>query len=285
MARILSIQSDVAFGHVGNAAVTFPLQSLGHEVWPVPTAVLSNHGGYPENGGTVLDVETVRSQLDGLAPRGVFLRADLVLSGYLGSLEIAKVVHGAILRARHDNAEVRYCCDPVMGDRDTGVYVAEGLVDYFRQVLLPAADILTPNMFELEILSGLPGEATVTAARHLLSKMRPGGCVLITSFEGSEVAPGQVAMAVVQEGSAWLIETPRFAFSKAPHGAGDLAAALFAAHFTESGTAQAALIDCASRLHEIFAQTALSDSAELELVAARVAFLGACEGFVARPIN
>lgn len=285
MVDILSIQSQVSFGHVGNSAVTFPLQMLGHNVWPVPTAVLSNHGGYPENGGGVLPTETVRDVLDGLTPRGVPAACDLVLTGYLGSRELADLVQDVVAQVRGANPQMLYCCDPVMGDRDAGLYVAEGLVEHFREVALPSADILTPNAFELELLSGLPGEDPIAAARHLLTVMPPGGCVLITSFESPDVADDHVAMAAVNVQTAWMIETPRFDFSQAPHGAGDLAAALFATHLTEMDDVEAALEDCASRLHAIFVQTAKRDGGELELVAARAAFTAPRDRFNARRLD
>jgi len=285
MVDILSIQSQVTFGHVGNSAVTFPLQLLGHTVWPVPTAVLSNHGGYRENGGGVLPVETVRGLLNGLVPRGVPAACDLLLTGYLGSREVADLIRDEVARLRQANPHLRYCCDPVMGDRDTGLYVADGLGEFFRDIALASADILTPNAFELEELTGVSGDDPVAAARHLLAKMRPGGCVLITSFESPAVSENHVAMAAVNAHSAWMVRTPRFAFARAPHGAGDLAAALFSAHLTGMGDVPAALEDCASRLHAIFACTAERANSELALVDARVAFMTPRERFVARRID
>lgn len=285
MVDILSIQSQVSFGHVGNTAVMFPLQLLGHTVWPVPTAVLSNHGGYPDNGGGVLPTETVRDLLNGLVSRGVPAACGLVLTGYLGSREVAELTQDAVGQVRKANPQMRYCCDPVMGDRDTGLYVAEGLVDHFRDQALPNADILAPNAFELEQLSGMSGGDPVAAARYLLAAMRPNGCVLITSFESPAVPDDRVAMAAVTAQSAWLVQTPRFEFSQAPHGAGDLAAALFAAHLTDTGDVAAALAECGSRLHAIFARTAETDSGELELVAARAAFVAADERFTAERLD
>lgn len=285
MVDILSIQSQVTFGHVGNSAVSFPLQLLGHTVWPVPTAVLSNHGGYPENGGGVLPVETVRSLLNGLAPRDVPAACDLLLTGYLGSRDVADLIRDEVARLRQANPRLCYCCDPVMGDRDTGLYVADGLDDFFRESALMDADILTPNAFELEVLTGMPADDPVAAARHLLAGMRPGGCVLITSFESPAVREGHVAMAAVNAASAWMVQTPRFAFAQAPHGAGDLAAALFSAHLTAMGDVPAALEDCASRLHAIFACTAEHGNGELALVAAREDFMTPAERFVARRID
>lgn len=278
MTNILSIQSHVVFGHVGNAAVTLPLQLLGHEVWPVPTAVLSNHAGYAGTGGTVLSAETVRGILAGLDARHVFDAADLVLTGYLGAVDVANTVQGALARSRRANPDVLSCCDPVLGDRDGGLYVAKELVDFFAEIAVPAADLLTPNHYELGVLTGCeligaPVDATLTAARDLLARMRPGGCVLVTSFEPAGAPANRIGMLAVNADHAWVLETPRLPFTTHPHGAGDLAAALFAARYVATHNPADALADMAARLFAVLDRTAQSDSAELELVAARTEFL------------
>lgn len=287
MSKILSIQSHVAFGHVGNAAVTLPLQLLGHDVWPVPTAVLSNHAGYPESGGTVLTPETVHDILAGLQARNACAQADLILTGYLGSRTVGEVVEDALTQLRAVNSGAIYCCDPVMGDRDDGVYVAQGLTEFFRDKAVPMADLLTPNHFELGVLTGVdvmgaPSMESVASARGLLERMRPGGCVLITSFESSEVSADHVAMVAVEAEQAWIVAAPRLGFTQAPHGAGDLASALFAAHYTQTGDPRASLEDMSARLHAVLAETSKKDSAELELVSARVAFMSPDKLFEAR---
>jgi pyridoxine kinase len=293
MVRILSIQSHVVFGHVGNAAVTFPLQTLGHEVWPVPTAVLSNHAGYREVGGSVLSSMQVQDLLDGLEPRGVYENCDLLLTGYLGSRAVGEVVLTALERLRTSNEHALYCCDPVIGDCDTGVYVDPDLPAFFHDKAIPAADIVTPNLSELELLSGcesgaligaLPG-AVIAAARRLIERMRPGGCVLITSFEPAGMSAETTAMAVVTAQSAWRVETPRLTFTQPPHGAGDLAAALFAAWFSTTGDPRESISDCAARLHAVLRETSKRDRAELELVSAQSEIRSPSLQFVAEPIG
>lgn len=287
MSRILSIQSHVAFGHVGNAAITLPLQLLGHEVWPVPTAVLSNHAGYPETGGALLSAETVHEVLAGVQVRIADTPADLVLTGYLGSSAVGEVVQDTLGQLHAANSRMIYCCDPVMGDRDSGLYVAGGLTDYFRDRAVPAADLLTPNHFELGVLAeaklaGAPTDDSVAAARRLLGRMRPGGCVLITSFEGPGMSQNHVAMVVVTAEEAWVIETPRFDFTRTPHGTGDLAAALFAAHYIKTRDPRLSLEDMSARLHAVLEETAKQDSAELELVLARETLMSPGKLFEAR---
>ena len=277
MARILSVQSQVAFGHVGNAATVFPLQTLGHEVWPVPTAILSNHAGYRETGGSRVAPGTIADILDGLSARGADARCDLVLSGYMGSAETGGVILEALDRIRFIHPPVLYCCDPVMGDTDTGLYVDDTLRTFFMDKAVREADVLTPNIFELEVLSGhapgtlsrAPADAVLSAAHDLIAGMRDGAKVLVTSAASAEILPEKEVMIAVDNTGAWRVETPRLEFSDPPHGAGDLASALFAAALKDKWHLAEALEDMTSRLFAVLDETARRDASELALVAAR----------------
>ena len=151
--NILSIQSHVAYGHVGNSAAVFPLQRIGVEVWPVDTVQFSNHPGYGQWRGEVFSGEAIRLVVQGIDERGVLGECDGVLSGYLGSPDIGEAVAHAVVRVKSANPAARYCCDPVIGDSDRGVFVRPGIPELIKQRLLPAADIVTPNQFELEYLA------------------------------------------------------------------------------------------------------------------------------------
>ncbi|MCW2701006.1 MAG: pdxY, partial [Blastococcus sp.] len=154
MVAVLSIQSHVAYGHVGNSSAVFPLQRLGIEVWPVHTVQFSNHTGYGQWTGRVFDGQAVEEVVQGIADRGVLGDCAAVLSGYLGSADIGHAVVGAVARVREANAAAVYCCDPVIGDVGRGVFVRPGIEEFMREVAVPAADIVTPNHFELDLLSG-----------------------------------------------------------------------------------------------------------------------------------
>ena len=154
MVSVLSIQSHVAYGHVGNSSAVFPLQRLGIEVWPVHTVQFSNHTGYGEWTGRVFDGQAVEEVVQGIAARGVLGRCDAVLSGYLGSADIGHAVVAAVGQVREANTDAVYCCDPVIGDVGRGIFVRPGIADFLREVAVPAADIVTPNHFELDLLSG-----------------------------------------------------------------------------------------------------------------------------------
>jgi pyridoxine kinase len=161
---VISIQSQVAFGHVGNSAAIFPMQMHGIDVIAVPTTLLSNRPGYPSIRGRVLEAQLVADLLRGIEERGAVETCDMILSGYLGSGEIATVVADFVARARTRNPKLTYCCDPVLGDRDRGLFVAADIPPLVRDRLCPLANIITPNHFEFEFLCG----AKTTTASHVI---------------------------------------------------------------------------------------------------------------------
>lgn len=290
--HILSIQSQMVFGHVGSSAAAFPLRTLGHEVWAVPTIVASNHPGYPDFEAHRFDAETVAALLNGIERRGAFADCDLVISGYLGARDIGEVIVDTVARVRAARGSSLYCCDPVMGDRDTGLYVHADIAEWIRTSAVPAADLLTPNLFELEILSamdpgtldGAPLGDIVAAARALCARLRPGGRIMVTSVDHREHDPGHIAILAVSADEAWIVETPRFAFDVAPHGAGDLAGALFGVSCARGDSMDAALAFVANTLHAIFSETSKSGGSEMELVAARAVIVCPLQRFVARAV-
>ena len=160
----MSIQSHVAYGHAGNSAAVFPLQRLGHEVYPVLTVTFSNHTGYGATRGALIDPADVAEVIKGIEDRGAFPGIDAVLSGYLGAEPVADVVLDAVARVKAVNPAAVYCCDPVMGDVGRGFFVRPGIPEFMRDHVVPQADIVTPNQFELEHLVG----RSVTTQESLL---------------------------------------------------------------------------------------------------------------------
>jgi pyridoxine kinase len=282
--NILSIQSWVAYGHVGNASAVFPLQRLGAEVWSINTVQFSNHTGYGAWTGQVYTGEQVRSLVDGIAAREVLQHCDAVLSGYMGDAGIGEAILHAVARVREESPQAVYCCDPVIGDSDTGVYVREGIEAFLRDHALPQADIATPNRFELERLTGLPcatlaeAKAAVTA---LTATLRPDGlrCVLLTSLETENTPGDHVDLMVAEAGQFHLLRTPRLPVSV--NGAGDTIAALFLFHRLTSGSAVAALEAAGSAVHGLLKRTAEAGSREILMVAAQDEFVAPSTRFVA----
>ena len=156
MQTVLSVQSHVAYGYVGNRAAVFPLQRLGFEVMAVDTVQFSNHTGYGAWTGKVFAPQDIAAVIDGIDARGGLATCDAVLSGYLGDASLGAVIAETVRRVRGQNPQALYCCDPVMGDLGPGFYVRPGIPDFLCDVLLPLADIVTPNPFELAFMAGAP---------------------------------------------------------------------------------------------------------------------------------
>jgi pyridoxine kinase len=284
--NILSIQSWVAYGHVGNASAVFPLQRLGAEVWSINTVQFSNHTGYGHWTGQVYTGEQVRELIDGIAARDVLRHCDAVLSGYMGDAGIGEAILHAVARVRQENPAAIYCCDPVIGDVEEGVYVREGIEDFLRDHALAQADIATPNRFEIERLTGIECrrlDDAKDAIARLAATMRPGGLrsVLLTSLE-TEHTPGDHLDLLVGEGGQYhLLRTPRLPV--AVNGAGDAIAALFLFHRLNSGSAVKALEEAGSAVHGLLRRTAEAGSREILTVAAQDEFVAPAMRFAAHP--
>jgi pyridoxine kinase len=280
---ILSIQSHVVYGHVGNSAAVFPLQRIGCEVWPLNTVQFSNHTGYPDWRGQVFDAAMIDDCVAGVAARGALARCDGVLSGYVGSPEIGAAVLRAVDAARGQNAAAVYCCDPVLGDVGRGVFVRAGVAEFMREQALPAAAMLTPNHFELDLLSGAPS-TNLKDARAALAALHARGprVILVTSLVVDDTPDDCVDLLVSEGGALHRLRTPKAPISV--NGAGDVIAALFFAHWLRTGNAREALALSASSVYGVIAATAKTQSRELAIVAAQEEFVRPSRLFVAEPI-
>ncbi|MDJ0947722.1 MAG: pyridoxal kinase PdxY [Alphaproteobacteria bacterium] len=266
--NVLSIQSSVAYGHVGNAAATLPLQRLGHEVWPVNTVAFSNHPAHDGWTGREVAPEQVAEIIDGIVARGVLSDCAAVLSGYLGAAGTGEVVLEAVAAVKAANPKAIYCCDPVMGDDTSGFFVAPGIPEFFRERALARADMLCPNPFELAHLAGRPADGVagaLTAARDLLAH-GPALVVVSGIREGQEVA-----MLAVTETDTWCVRTP---WIDAPaHGAGDMFAALFLGHYLNAGDIGAALSHAGSALFTVVQEGDAAGGRDLPLVTVQQSFV------------
>ena len=285
--RFLSLQSHVAYGYVGNRAATFPLQRLGHEVWAVNTVEFSNHTGYGAWKGRAASAEQVADIVHGIEALGELSRCDALLSGYVGDAALADTILDTARRVRAANPKAIWVCDPVLGDVDTGLYVKPGIDVFFRERAIPAADLVTPNHFELELLVGRKVatlDEALSAARSLLGRDASGPrLVLLTSLRRSD-APDGIEMLAVARDAAWRIATPLIHFDVAPNGTGDAVAALFAAHWLETGDAARALGESASAIFAVLEETARLGERELQLVAAQARIVDPPRRFTAEKL-
>lgn len=269
---VLSIQSHVVYGHVGNAASVFPLQRLGIEVMALHTVQFSNHPGYGAWTGAVVPAVMVRDLVDGVAARGALARCRAVLSGYMGDAETCGAILDAVGRVQAARADALYCCDPVIGDTGPGVYVRAGVPETIATRAVPAADLLTPNGFELAFLTGQPIRTlagAVAAAGTLRGRMRAAGprIVLVTSLAGGDTPADAVDMLVVSDAGAARLRTPRLPqqFS----GAGDATAAMFLAAILAGAAPADALGLAGNAIHAVLDRTMADGARELSLVAAQ----------------
>lgn len=267
---ILSIQSHVAYGHVGNAAAVFPLQRLGFEVWPVHTVQFSNHPGYGDWRGEVFTADHIGAVIDGIAARGALDACAAVLSGFLGTARVGQVVADTVRRVRAANPTALYLCDPVMGDTDTGLYVHDDIPDFLRTHAVPLADILTPNLFELEQLTAcrIATRAEAVAAARGLLALGPK-VVVVTSLRHNQTPAEAIDMLAVTPEGAWQVRTPYLPLDEPVNGAGDVLAALFLGHYVRTREAPTALADTAASVFAIVSATQTAGTRELQLVAAQ----------------
>lgn len=265
MPTVLSVQSRVAYGHVGNAAAVFPLQCLGCEAWALDTVAFSNHTGHGRWRGDVVAAETVASLFEGIAELGVLAGIDAVLSGYIGTAETGAVLLDIVARIKAANPAARFCCDPVIGDTDTGSYVRDGVAEFFRDAALAIADIATPNRFELEYLTGREiGSFAEAADAAAALRERGPETVLITSLD---TVPDRLTMLGCDGDGAWAVETPRLPVML--NGCGDVTAALFLGRLLVGESLPDALAHTAASMFAVIETTVALGRYELALVAAR----------------
>ncbi|WP_433159986.1 pyridoxal kinase PdxY [Kribbella sp. CA-247076] len=269
--KILSIQSAVAYGHVGNSAAVFPLQRIGVEVLPVYTVNFSNHTGYGAWRGPLISPDDVREVLLGIEDRGVLPQIDVVLSGYQGGEGIADVILDAVKRVKAANPAAVYSCDPVMGNAKSGCFVAPAIPVLLRDRVVPAADIITPNQFELGFLTGTePDTLDSTLASVELVRATGPRTVLVTSVERPDREEGTIEMLAVGDDGAWLVQTPYIPMKA--NGSGDVTAALFTAHLRRTGDLADALARTTSSVFELLTRTHESGQRELQLIESQEAY-------------
>lgn len=278
MKKILSIQSHVAFGYVGNRAAVLPLQRLGYDVIAINTVQFSNHTGYGGWTGEVFGAEHIGEILGGLEERGVLSQIDGLLTGYLGDPAVGDLIVRSISRLP---PSVTWLCDPVMGDVGRGFFAQPGIPEFFKSRALPKAKIITPNQFELDYLSGLPIE-TLEDARNACRRVHEAGpeIILLTSLIHDKIRDDEIQMlASARSGEQYLATTPRLPLDPAPSGAGDCTAALFLAHILNGETLPDALSKTAAGIFALFEETQKAGTRELALIQAQDSFA------VARPLK
>ncbi len=275
---VLTLQSSVAYGHVGNATAAFAMQRLGRDVIRIDTVRFSNHpkhGGYSGGPAAAADIDAL---VDGLAARGLLGQVAAVISGYLGTAENAAAVARAVQAVRAARPDALYCLDPVIGDWPAGRYVDAAIPPAIVSDLLPLADIVTPNAFELAWLSGRTVDSLESAAAAARTLAAPGRLVVATGVRlGDSLASLALTAKAGWRVTAPVVDAPAF-------GAGDLFSALFLARYLEQGAPDAALALAASAVHAVFEATRRLGRPELALIAAQAALAAPPRLFAAERI-
>jgi pyridoxine kinase len=282
--NILSIQSHVAYGHVGNCAAVFPLQRIGVEVWPINTVQISNHTGYGEWKGAKIDPDTIRDIVTGIERRGVLGECDGVLSGYIGTAELGAAILDAVETVKQANAAAQYCCDPVIGDVARGCFVEPGVSEVIKSKLVPAADVVTPNQFELDYLTGHESK-TLAQAVSAIDALREKGprAVLVTSLHVDQTPADCIDVVACDASGLYRVRTPRL--EMVANGAGDLIAALFFARYLRNGRIDEALSLATSSVFCVLARTMEAGAAEMQVIAAQEELANPSRVFEASPLG
>ena len=266
--NILSIQSHVVYGHVGNAAAVFPMQRLGVEVWPIHTVQFSNHTGYGSWKGRVFDGLCVDELLQGMDERNVIGECDGVLSGYMGSPDIGYAILEAVKQVKNANPKALYCCDPVLGDVGRGIFVRAGIPEFMCEHALALADIITPNHFELQYLAN-QNASTLQTLKTAVQKVQKKGpkIVLVTSVQTEETPCDSLDIIASEEGEFWHVRTPDLKLTL--NGAGDAIAALFYVHYLRTKSIKKALENASSSVYGLLKKTQEASSREILLIKAQ----------------
>ena len=270
--NILSIQSWVAYGHVGNASAVFPMQRLGCNVWAIHTVQFSNHTGYGAWKGRVFDGPMIDELVEGIADRGVLPSCDGVISGYMGSADIGNAILAAVGKVRVANPAATFCCDPVIGDVGRGVFVRPGIPEFMRDKAVPAADVITPNQFELDLLAGMT-TTSLADTRTALQRVHALGpkVILVTSLITEETPDDCIDLLASDASGLYRLRTPKLELSV--NGAGDAIAALFNLHWKRSGSAASALGEAGASIYGLLKRTESAGSREILTVEAQEEFV------------
>jgi len=266
--NLISIQSHVVYGHVGNSAAVFSLQRMGVEVWPIHTVQFSNHPGYGNWQGRVFDAGLIRELVRGIEQRGVLGECDGLLSGYMGGADIGAAILDMVAVVKRANPSAKYCCDPVIGDVGRGIFVREGIPEFMKSKAVPAADVITPNQFELNYLSGQQSRSLADALGAVKAMQERGPrVVLVTSLHTDDTPADAIDMLACDDTGRFRLRTPRL--QMVVNGAGDAIAALFFAHYLRSGKIDEALSRAGSAIFGVLAKTAEAGAPEIQIVAAQ----------------
>ena len=274
MQHILSVQSHVVYGYVGNRAVVFPLQCLGFEVSVINTVQFSKHTGYGPPCGEIVESQQIKTLFEGAFDL-ISTHEHALLTGYVGSPEIAHTIIHLIETFQNQQTQFIYCCDPVIGDQDRGIFVKPGVGESFKNLLIRHATILTPNQFELAYLTDL-SVGSVQQIQFACEKLLSQGSkmILVTSVINKDLNEDDIGILLYTSEGSYLSIAPKFLLDIPPNGAGDLTAALFLGHLLKNSDPKIALLKTTRALYQLFKKTYEAGTRELRLIESQAYFSG-----------
>jgi pyridoxine kinase len=239
---------------------------MGKEVWPINTVQFSNHTGYGNWRGQVFEASHLFEVFEGIKELGMIGQCEAILSGYMGDRSIGRAILHAVNEIKYYNPKMIYCCDPVFGDYEHGIFVRTAIPEFFMQDLIPKAHIITPNQFEMEFISGyesinLENVRVACQKTHLMGPK----IILITSFKITDRL-NEINMILSYNDELWIVTTPYLPFSKLPSGCGDIFSALFLANYLDSSDPVLSLEKTVATIFDIISKTFENNSHELQLI-------------------
>ncbi|MGR5065162.1 pyridoxal kinase PdxY [Photobacterium sp. DNB22_13_2] len=269
MSGILSIQSHVVYGKAGNSSAVFPLQRMGFDVWPIHTVQFSNHTQYKEGWtGRAFNANDITQLIDGIENIEKLQQCEAVLSGYQGNSEQCMAVMETVKRVKRHNPNAIYVCDPVMGDPEKGCIVAPGVAEALINDVMPTADVIVPNQYELAQFVGFDINTIKDAIRACQLTLEKGPKVVLVKHLNSGSAD-MFTMMMATEGGVWLAERPYLPFTKQPVGVGDLISSLFTGSYLSTHDARMAFEQCNNASYAVLDKTYQCNEWELQTIAAQ----------------
>ncbi|WP_394390018.1 pyridoxal kinase PdxY [Shewanella woodyi] len=278
MKRILSIQSHVVFGCAGNSSAVFPMRRLGMEVWPINTVQFSNHTQYAQGWkGMVMPSGQITELVQGLDNIGELKTCDAILSGYLGSAEQGGEIVAAVKQLKVVNPQAIYFCDPVMGHPEKGCIVAPGVQEFLKTQALAAADIIAPNLLELETLTDSSLQTLDEVVQACKSLLKTGvEMILVKHLAKAATNQEQFEMLLVDKSGSYLVSRPLYEFDKQPVGVGDLISGLMLANLQAGYSSVEAFERTNTSVDVVLLETFNQGAYELQLIGA--------QGAIASPV-
>ncbi len=279
MKGILSIQSHVTYGHAGNGCAVFPMQRMGHEVWDINTVQFSNHTQHPQGWtGKAHEAEQIAEIFEGLAKLDVLPHIKGIVTGYLGGPSHCDVIVDIVKEVRRHNPDCLYFCDPVMGAPDKGCIVSEGVAELLVSKVMPIADVIVPNQFELSQFIDEPIE-TLEQAQDACTKAMAKGPKMVLAKHLHSVSQEAFTMMFANGQGSHLAQRPHLPFERQPVGVGDLITSVFAAGYLNGLSEVEAFQHCNNAVYGVLKATQNKGEWELQTIAAQHEFVSPTEQF------